>query len=340
MSADLAFALKTVVAGHTLTADATANAFAEIMRAKASPLHIAAFLTALAMREPSVEELTGAARAMRAAMTPVAAPDGTIDMCGTGGDGHNTYNISTAAALIVAACGVTVAKHGNRSASSQSGTADVLEALGIAIDRTPEAAAHALQTHRFAFLFAPAYHGAMSQVAPVRKALGFRTIFNLLGPLANPAGVKRQLLGVPSPQWVDKFAHVLRALGSQTALIVHGSDGLDELTTTGPTYTALLDRGEITSRDVLPEVVSVARTTLSELKGGNAQHNAAALRAVLANEGPSAYRDIAILNAAAGLLVADAARTLEQGADLARAALSDGRASALLRALSTAAVQP
>lgn len=329
MSGDVAAALKRIVAGATLSADEAANAFAEIMRGDVAHTQIAGFLTALSMREPSVEEIVGAARAMRAAMVRVRAPDGAIDMCGTGGDGHNTFNISTAASLIVAACGVPVAKHGNRSASSRSGTADVLEALGVRIDAPPAAADRALRALNFAFFFAPAYHPAMKHVATVRKELGFRTIFNLLGPLANPAGVRRQLLGVFSAAWVERLAHVLIALDCDAAMIVHGHDGLDELTTTAPTAAAIVDRGRVSLREIDPDEIGVPRVELSALRGGDAAHNAAALLALLEGaHGP--FRDVALLNAAAGLVVAGKARDLAAGASIAAQAIDSGAARNLL----------
>ena len=321
--------LKALVAGKSLREAEAANAFAAIMRGEVSAVRIAAFLTALAQRGPTVEEITGAARAMRAAMATVTAPEGAIDLCGTGGDGHDTFNISTATSLVVAGCGVTVAKHGNRSASSRSGTADVLERLGVKIDVTPSVAEACLREAGFAFLFAPTYHSAMRHVAPVRKELGFRTIFNFLGPLSNPAQVKRQLLGVSSAGWVEKLAHVLKALGTEKAWVVHGSDGLDEMTTTGPTTVAVLENGAVTMREVTPEEIGIARVSLADLKGGEPEDNAQALLALL-DGAPGAFRDITLLNSAAALVVADIAPDLKAGAKLAAEAIDSGNAKAAL----------
>ncbi len=321
--------LKALVAGKSLREAEAANAFAAIMRGEVSAVRIAAFLTALAQRGPTVEEITGAARAMRAAMATVTAPEGAIDLCGTGGDGHDTFNISTATSLVVAGCGVTVAKHGNRSASSRSGTADVLERLGVKIDVAPSVAEACLREAGFAFLFAPTYHSAMRHVAPVRKELGFRTIFNFLGPLSNPAQVKRQLLGVSSAGWVEKLAHVLKALGTEKAWVVHGSDGLDEMTTTGPTTVAVLENGAVTMREVTPEEIGIARVSLADLKGGEPEDNAQALLALL-DGAPGAFRDITLLNSAAALVVADVASDLKAGAKLAAESIDSGNAKAAL----------
>lgn len=334
MSDDFTATLKALVAGRSLSADDAAHAFAAIMSGTVSQVRIAAFLTALAQREPTVEEITGAARAMRAAMTTVKAPPGAIDLCGTGGDGHGTFNISTATSLVVAACGVTVAKHGNRSASSRTGTADVLEHLGVKIDVTPAVAESCLGEAGFAFLFAPAYHAAMKHVAPVRKELGFRTIFNFLGPLSNPAQVRRQLLGVSADDWVEKLAHVLKALGTEKAWVVHGSDGLDELTTTGPTHVAMLQNGAVSLREVTPEEIGVTRVSLGDLKGGDVEENAAALTALLGGAS-GAFRDITLLNGAAALVVADKAADLKAGAKLAAEAIDSGAARAVLARLVT-----
>jgi anthranilate phosphoribosyltransferase len=331
MSADEEFSrtLKRVAEGATLDARMSALAFSAIISGEVSPARIAAFLTALAIRKPSTDEIAGAAHAMRAAMRRVDAPAGAIDVCGTGGDGLGTLNISTATAFVVAACGVAVAKHGNRNMSSRSGAADVLETLGVNIDVEPHAAQAMLRETNFCFLFAPAYHPAMKHVAPVRRELGFRTIFNLIGPLSNPAGAKRQLLGVFAREWLEPFAQVLAALGSDKAWIVHGSDGLDELTTTGVTHVAILEGGKISRRDISPEEVGLPRATLSQLKGGDAKDNAEAIRALLCGT-KGAFRDIVVLNAAAALIVADRAGDLKSGACLAAEAIDSGRASDVL----------
>jgi len=331
MSDGTAFAsfLKRLADGQTLSADDSARAFGAIMSGTVREDDMAAFLTALARRMPTVEEVVGGVRAMRAAMRRIEAPANAIDLCGTGGDGHNTFNISTATAFVVAACGVPVAKHGNRSASSRSGTADVLEELGVKIDMEPHAAEACLAETNFCFLFAPHYHTAMKHVGPVRKKLGFRTIFNLLGPLSNPAQVKRQLIGVFSPDWIETLAHVLKELGSEKAWLVHGADGLDELTTTAATHVAALDRGTIARREVMPEDVGVARVPLSALKGGEAKDNAAALNRLLEGE-TGAFRDIVLLNAAAALVVAEKAADLRSGAARAVEAIDSGGAKRVL----------
>jgi anthranilate phosphoribosyltransferase len=322
--------LKRLVGGEVLDAEDSAHAFGAIMAGSVSEAEIASFLTALAIRGPSEDEIVGAARAMRAAMTSIAAPPDAIDLCGTGGDGHGTLSISTATAFVVAACGVPVAKHGNRSISSRTGTADVLDALGVGTDLPPSAAQACLHETNFCFLFAPAYHPAMKHVAGVRRALGFRTIFNLLGPLANPANAKRQLLGVFARDYVTPIANVLASLGTVDAWIVHGSDGLDEITTTGTTHVAVLHDGHIAERNVTPDDAGLPRTTLDHLKGGDAEFNAKALTDIFNGQGQQAYRDIVALNAAAALIVADKARDLKQGTELANAVIKDGRALAVL----------
>jgi anthranilate phosphoribosyltransferase len=324
--------LKQLVAGETLDAEASSRAFAALMSGEVSQIRMASFLTALATREATVDEIVGAARAMRAAMHKVAAPAGAIDLCGTGGDGHGTLNVSTAAAFVVAACGVPVAKHGNRNMSSRTGTADVLEALGVKIDIDAATAERCLRVAGLSFLFAQTYHPAMKHVAPVRKELGFRTIFNLLGPISNPAGVRRQLLGIYSRHWIEPIAHVLAKLGTEKAWIVHGSDGLDEMTTTGTTHVAVLENGNVTVHEIAPEDAGLPRTTLAALKGGEPVENAAALRALL-DGAKGAYRDIVLLNAAAALIVAGNATELTAGVALAADAIDSGRARAALAKL-------
>jgi len=324
--------LKQLVAGETLDAEASSRAFAALMSGEVSQIRMASFLTALATREATVDEIVGAARAMRAAMHKVAAPAGAIDLCGTGGDGHGTLNVSTAAAFVVAACGVPVAKHGNRNMSSRTGTADVLEALGVKIDIDAATAERCLRVAGLSFLFAQTYHPAMKHVAPVRKELGFRTIFNLLGPISNPAGVRRQLLGIYSRHWIEPIALVLAKLGTEKAWIVHGSDGLDEMTTTGTTHVAVLENGNVTVHEIAPEDAGLPRTTLAALKGGEPVENAAALRALL-DGAKGAYRDIVLLNAAAALIVAGNATELTAGVALAADAIDSGRARAALAKL-------
>ncbi|HUJ04253.1 MAG TPA: anthranilate phosphoribosyltransferase [Rhizomicrobium sp.] len=321
--------LKRLSEGQTLSeADAHA-AFGEIMAGAIASVRIAAFLTALAVRKPTVAEITGAARAMRGTMRKVDAPPGAIDVCGTGGDGHSTLNVSTAVAFVVAACGVAVAKHGNRSASSLTGAADVLEVLGVPVKLEADAASRALHENNFAFLFAQLYHPAMKHVGPVRAELGFRTIFNILGPICNPAGVTRQLIGVFSPEWIEPMANVLAALGTGKALVVHGADGLDEISLSGPTHAAILENGKVSRHTITPEEAGLSRAPLSAIKGGDAAENAAAIRALFDGK-KSAFRDIVLLNAAAALMVADKAKDMKSGVALAASAIDSGKAKETL----------
>lgn len=319
--------------GAALTATQAADAFALIMAGSVAEDDLADFLLAQAKRGATVAEITGAARAMRASMLSIDTPAGAMDLCGTGGDGLGTLNISTAVSFVVAACGVPVAKHGNRNMSSRTGAADVLEALGVNVSLPPDAASACLREASICFLFAPAYHPAMKHVAPVRRRLGIRTIFNLLGPLCNPAKVRRQLLGVYAREWIAPLATVLDELDTEHAWVVHGSDGMDEMTITGVTDVAVLDRGEVALREVVPEEAGVDRSTLAELKGGDAAYNAEAVRRLFNGEDLPAYRGIVLLNAAAALVIAEKARDLRQGHALAAAALEEGRARAVLRTL-------
>jgi anthranilate phosphoribosyltransferase len=326
---EFAATLKRLAAGEHLSASESAAAFAAMMAGTVNETRMGAFLTALAVRGPSVSEITGAARAMRDAMTIVEAPPGAMDVCGTGGDNAGTLNVSTAAAFVVAACGVPVARHGNRAISSRAGAADVLEALGVPINHDAAAAKKFLAKPGFAFLFAPAYHPAMKHVGPVRRDLGFRTIFNLLGPICNPARVKRQLLGIFAEEWLEPVAHVLADLGTEKAWVVHGTDGMDELTTTGVTRVAVLDHGHVTLRDVAPEDAGLKRGTLAALKGGTAEDNARAIRDLF-DGAKNAFRDIVLLNAGAALVIADKAQTIGEGVGLAADAIDKGRAAAAL----------
>jgi anthranilate phosphoribosyltransferase len=289
-------------------------------------------LMALRVRGETVEEITGAVSAMRSKMLPVSAPADAIDVVGTGGDASGSYNISTCAAFIVAGAGVPVAKHGNRALSSRSGAADVLNSLGVRIDIPPDHISRCIAQAGIGFMFAPAHHPAMRHVGPTRLELGTRTIFNLLGPLSNPAGVKRQMVGVFSKQWVEPLAHVLKNLGSERAFVVHGSDGLDEITTVGPTAIASLDNGEVKTFDITPEDVGLTRAKPDMLRGGDADHNAKALLAVLKGQrGP--YRDVAVLNAAAALMVAGRAGDLKRGVALAEKSIDSGEAEGSLERL-------
>jgi anthranilate phosphoribosyltransferase len=323
-----------VAAGAQLTRAEAAAAFDSMLSGDATPAQIGGFLMALRVRGEGVEEITGAVTAMRAKMLRVDAPDGAIDIVGTGGDASGSHNVSTLAALIVAACGVPVAKHGNRAASSKSGAADVLTALGVKIGISPEAVARCVREAGIGFMMATTHHAAMRHVGAARVELGTRTIFNLLGPLSNPAGVRRQLIGVFSSAWLEPLAEVLRILGSERVWIVHGGDGLDEMTTAAATRIVELKHGEIRAFEVTPEDVGLPRADPAALKGGDPAHNAAALRAVL-DGSRDAYRDIAVLNAAGALVVAEAARDLADGVERAQQALDAGKARETLDRLVT-----
>jgi anthranilate phosphoribosyltransferase len=332
MSEDFSPFLKRVAGGETLDEESSARAFGAIMAGGVGEMQIAAFLTALAVRKPSVAEITGAVKAMRAAMKTLEAPGGALDLVGTGGDGHGTLNISSAASFVAAACGVPIAKHGNRNMSSRTGAADVLEALGVKIDLSPEAARVCIEKTGVCFLFAQSFHPAMKHVTPVRRALGFRTIFNLLGPLSNPARVKRQLLGVYALEWMEPVAKVFGALGAEKAWVVHGHDGLDEMSISDITHVAVLDHGRIVVGTVAPEDAGLPRWPLASVKGGGAPENAAALWRLLGGE-RGAYRDIVLLNTAAALMVADKAENLREGALRAAKAIDEGAAKRVLENL-------
>ncbi|MEW5727705.1 MAG: anthranilate phosphoribosyltransferase [Pseudomonadota bacterium] len=318
-----------VAAGHHLSEAQAEEVFEVIMSGDATPAQIGGLLMALRVRGETVEEITGAARIMRSKAMHVAAPEGAVDTCGTGGDGSGTYNISTAAAFVVAGAGVPVAKHGNRALSSKSGSADVLAALGVKVDADMELVKESLWENNLGFLMAPRHHNAMRHVAGPRVELGTRTIFNLLGPLSNPAGTRRQVVGVFADQWVKPMAEVLGRLGAEHAWVVHGSDGLDELTTTGPSKVAEWKHGKVTVFEVTPEGVGLHRANPALLKGGDAAANAAALKALLGGE-KGAYRDIVLLNAAAALVVADKAADLQAGVALAAESIDSGKAMAVL----------
>ncbi|AWM87016.1 anthranilate phosphoribosyltransferase [Microvirga sp. 17 mud 1-3] len=324
--------LAKVATGASLTREEARSAFDDILSGEVTPAQSGAFLMALRVRGEALEEIVGAVSAMRGRMLKVKAPEGAVDIVGTGGDHSGSYNISTLAAIITASAGVKVAKHGNRAASSKSGTADVLSALGVKLGLDPEGLERCLKEAGLCFMFAQTHHAAMRHVAPVRVELGTRTIFNLLGPLANPASVSRQLLGVFSEAWLDPLAQVMKELGAKKLWVVHGSDGLDEMTTTGPTHVAALENGTVRRFTVTPEEVGLPVAKLEDLKGGDPEHNAAQLRAVL--EGARIpYRDVALLNAAAALVIADAAPDLRAGLDQATRALDSGAAKATLMRL-------
>ncbi|MFB9950818.1 anthranilate phosphoribosyltransferase [Rhizobium puerariae] len=317
-----------VANGESLTREEAQGAFDILMSGEATPSQIGGFLMALRVRGETVAEITGAVATMRAKMLPVVAPADAVDIVGTGGDGAGTYNISTLASLIAAGAGIPVAKHGNRALSSKSGTADALSALGVNLEIGPEHIARCIREAGIGFMFASMHHAAMRHVGPSRVELGTRTIFNLLGPLSNPAGARRQLLGVFAPKWLEPIAEVLRDLGSETVWVVHG-DGLDEITTTGITQVTALENGRIRSFELTPMDFGVQPATLAELKGGDGIANAAALRAVLGGA-KNAYRDIALCNAAASLVVAGKAETIADGMKLATRSLESGEAAAAL----------
>ena len=317
--------LAAIAAGRTLTRAEAEAAFGHLFSGEATSAQMGALLMGLRVRGETVDEITGAVTAMRAKMLTVAAPAGAVDIVGTGGDGHGTYNVSTLASFIVAACGVPVAKHGNRASSSRSGSSDVLSALGVAVGLGARESERCLAEAGLCFMSAQTHHAAMRHFASVRADLGTRTIFNLLGPLSNPAGVKYLLVGTFAPDWLEPLARVLGALGAERAWLVHGSDGLDEITTTGRTDVVAWEAGAIRRFTIDPEDVGLPRASLSDLKGGDPAHNASALRGALSGD-KNAYRDIAGLNAAAALVVAGRAPDLRSGLDLAFEALDTGRA--------------
>jgi anthranilate phosphoribosyltransferase len=320
-----------VASGKVLSFEEARAAFDVIMSGEATPSQIGGFLMALRVRGETVDEISGAVATMREKMLKVEAPDGAIDIVGTGGDGSHSVNISTASAFVVAGCGVPVAKHGNRGLSSQTGAADVLTALGIKIDLTPEAIGRSIREAGVGFMFAPAHHPAMRHVGPTRMELGTRTIFNLLGPLSNPAGVKRQMVGVFAPEWVEPLARTLKVLEAEKVWVVHG-DGFDEITTTGETKVSALADGSVTTFSISPEEIGLPRYRREDLRGGDAAFNARALRNLLEGA-PGAYRDTVLMNAAAGLIVAGKAATLAEGAAIAARSIDEGSAERVLDAL-------
>ncbi|MBI1683755.1 anthranilate phosphoribosyltransferase [Caulobacter hibisci] len=317
--------------GQTLSEDDAEVFFSACLRGEPTPAQVAAAVTAMRLRGETVGEIAACARAMRRAAVHLEHPYDVVDVCGTGGDGLHTLNISTAVGFVAAGGGLKVAKHGNRAVTSKSGTADVLAALGVNIDATLTQQRAALDSAGICFLFAQSHHGAMKHVAPIRQQLGFRTIFNLLGPLTNPAGAKRQVVGVSAPRFVEPIARALGALGAERAWSVHGG-GMDELTITGETEVAEWREGAIRLFTITPEAVGLQRASLAEITGGDPAFNAAALTRLLDGE-TGAYRDIVLLNAAAAFLVADKVETLREGVELAGAVLDDGRAKAALAGL-------
>jgi anthranilate phosphoribosyltransferase len=311
-----------------LSRESAALAFTDVLDGRASEDAIAAFLIGLTERGETAIEIAEAARALRARLIPIDAPAGAIDVCGTGGDGHHTLNVSTAVALVVAACGVPVAKHGNRAASSKAGAADTLEALGLDMDRAGATAEESLARIGICFLFAANHHPAMARITPIRRRIGRRTIFNLMGPLANPAHVTRQLIGIARPDYVPLYAEALAQLGTEAALVVSGEEGLDELSGAGPSVVASIGAVDL-PRHLTPADAGLPSHPVTAIRGGDAAHNAAALRRLLAGE-TGAYRDAVLLNAAAALVLGRAATTLPAGAALAADALDSGAAGALL----------
>jgi len=311
-----------------LSRESARLAFCDVLDGRASEDAIAAFLIGLAERGETSVEIAEAARAMRDRLLPIDAPPGTVDVCGTGGDGHHTLNVSTAVSLVVSACGVPVAKHGNRAASSKAGAADTLEALGLDMERAGATAFDTLHELGIAFLFAANHHPAMKRITPIRRRIGRRTIFNLMGPLANPAGVTRQLIGIARPDYAHVFAAALEQLGTEAALVVSGEEGLDELSGAGSSVAVSVGSITLPGR-IAPEDAGLPRSPISAIRGGDAAHNAAALRRLLAGEqGP--YRDAVLLNAAAALVVSGRVTALADGARQAADALDTGQANALL----------
>jgi anthranilate phosphoribosyltransferase len=321
-----------ILAGDLLGSDEAEQAFGLIMDGQATPAQIAGFLVALRMRGETVDEISGAVRVIRARALPLTAPADAMDIVGTGGDGAHTLNISTATAIVTAACGVPVAKHGNRAVSSKSGMADVLAALGINLNADFALVERALTEAGLCFMLAPRHHLSFRHVGPVRQELGIRTIFNILGPLCNPAGVRRYLLGVYAPEWVRPLAEVLARLGCESAWVVHGAGGLDELSTLGSNQVCVVAGGKVTERVVTPADAGLPLATLADLKGGDSAYNAGRLNALLGGE-KDAYREIVLFGAAAALFIAGRVQDLHEGVSMAAAAIDDGKARQTLDGL-------
>jgi anthranilate phosphoribosyltransferase len=329
-------AIAHLVAGGSLGETEAAAAMEEIMTGTATPSQLGAFLTALRLKGETIEEVTGLARVMRekAVHVPLAANIPAVDTCGTGGDASGTFNVSTAAGLLVAACGQPVAKHGNRAASSRCGSADVLEALGVKLELGPEQVAQCISQVGFGFMFAPAYHPAMRHVGPTRREIGIRTVFNILGPLTNPAGVRRQVLGVADPTLLRLMGEVLQRLGCERALVVHGEDAMDEISLSAPTRVCEVQgAGALLEYTIAPEELGLSVRPREEVRGGDATQNAALLRRVLAGEETGAPADVVALNAGAALFVTEHARSLADGVRHAHEMLHSGRAIRTLDAL-------
>lgn len=327
--ADLKPLIAKIADAKPLSLDEARTAFDIIMSGNATPSQIGAVLMGLRVRGETVDEITGAVMTMREKMLPVTAPDDAIDIVGTGGDASGSYNVSTCAALVTAGAGLPVAKHGNRALSSKSGAADTLAALGVNIEAKPDIISRCITEAGCGFMFAPAHHAAVRHVGPSRVELATRTIFNLLGPMSNPASVKRQVIGVYARQWVEPLAHVMNKLGSEAVWVTHGEGGLDEITPTGTTWVAELKDGKVTTFEIEPEDAGVQRRTLDELKGGDADYNAKALRGVLAGD-RNAFRDASTMTAGAALLVAGKAKDLKDGTAQAETAIESGAAMKVL----------
>jgi anthranilate phosphoribosyltransferase len=318
-------AIAQLVSGRSLSIDEASAVMEEIMEGSTTPAQFGAFVTALRLRGETVEEIAGLARTMRAKALRVNINEPVVDTCGTGGDGSGTFNISTTAAFVAAACGLKIAKHGNRAMSSQCGSADVLEALGVKIDLNPEQVQKCLEKVGIGFMLAPVFHPAMKYAAAPRKEVGIRTVFNILGPLTNPAGAGAQVLGVPEKGLTEKMATVLKMLGCQHALVVHGEDGLDEITITGKTFVSELKNGNIKNFEIAPEELGLPRAKKDTLKGGTAKDNAELLRSILSGK-KGAQRNIVLMNASAALVAGDKVATLKQGIALASEAIDSGKA--------------
>jgi anthranilate phosphoribosyltransferase len=329
---DIKAALAKIASGRDLTGEEMRGTMNTIMSGGATPSQLGAFLMGMRVKGETVVEIAAAVSIMRERMVPVEAPENAVDIVGTGGDGAGTLNISTASAIVVAATGVPVAKHGNRALSSKSGAAEVLQALGVNIDLAPEQISRCIREAGVGFMFAPAHHPAMKHVGSTRQELGTRTMFNLLGPQSNPAGVHRYVLGVYAEEWVEPVAAALLANRAVKAWVVHGSDGLDEITITGPTHIASIAGGSLTTFSITPEEAGLSRAAPEDIKGADPQHNAAALTALLGGA-HSAYRDIVLLNSAAALIVADRVDKLKDGVALAVEAIDSGRARETLQRL-------
>jgi anthranilate phosphoribosyltransferase len=329
---DIKTALNKIASRRDLTGEEMRGVMRFIMSGEATPSQIGAFLMGMRLKGETAGEIAAAVSILREKMIPVAAPENAIDIVGTGGDGVGTLNISTAASILVAALGVPVAKHGNRALSSKSGSSQALEALGVKLDLTPEEIGRTIELAGIGFMFAPSHHPAMKYVGPSRAELGIRTMFNLLGPQSNPAGVQRYLLGVFAEEWVEPVAQALQANRAVKAWVVHGSDGLDELTVTGPSFVAQISGGDLRSFEVTPEQAGLRQYELKDILGGTPEENAQAIHDLF-DGAPGAYRDIVLLNAAAALIVADKVDNLRDGAQAAAAAIDSGKAKATLARL-------